>query len=196
MPLQGDEAREGAHRALARPGGAPGAPDADAHRGRQEPAQPPGARRERGPAHPFVPADGSLRPARAQAQRGLFFLLWRRRERHLGAAPQMMLTRGVGGQGEDWRVMVKVLGELRQKRYQTNPLWFLSCIMEGVAFCEKPSISVIPGKDRTFLLTELCETGSPLAVHTSCCRSEDEYCPKVLTVILIHGWFIKLQVST
>lgn len=58
--LQGDEAREGACRALARPRGAPGAPDADAHRGRQEPAQPPGARRERGPAHPLVPADGSL----------------------------------------------------------------------------------------------------------------------------------------
>lgn len=137
LPLQGAEAREGACRSLARPGGAPGAPDADAHRGRQEPAQPPGARRARGPADPFVPADGSLRPARAQAQRGLLFLLWSRGERHLGAAPQRLDNRGVRGQGEDVRLMVKVLGEVRQKRYKTNPLFFLSCIIEGVAFCEK-----------------------------------------------------------
>lgn len=63
LPPQGAEAREGACGALARPRGVPGASDADAHRGRQEPAQPPGARRERGPADPFVPADNSVRPA-------------------------------------------------------------------------------------------------------------------------------------
>lgn len=137
LPLQGDEAREGACRPVARPGGTPGSPDADAHRGGQEPAQPPGARRERGPDDPFIPADGSLRPARAQAQRGLFFLLWSWGERHLGAAPQRLDNTGVRGQGEDMRLLVKVLGEVRQKRYKTILLVFLSCIIEGVAFCER-----------------------------------------------------------
>ena len=113
--FQGAEAREGACRALARPGGAPGAPDADAHRGCQEPAQPPGARRERGPSEPFVPADGSLRPARAQTQRGL---LWCWGERHLGAARQQLDNTGVRGQGEEMKLMVKVLGD--RERYKNK----------------------------------------------------------------------------
>lgn len=121
LPInQGDEAREGACRALARPGGAPGTPDADAYRGCQEPAQPPGARRERGPADPFVPADGSLWPARAKAQRGLFLLLRRWGERHLGATPHVLDNTGVRGQGEDMRLMVKMLGEVRQERCKTD----------------------------------------------------------------------------
>lgn len=95
-PRQGDEARQGAHRALARPGGAPGAPDADAHRGCQEPAQPAGARRERGPADPIAPADGSQRTARVQTQWGLFLILWSRGERHLGATPQILDNTGLG----------------------------------------------------------------------------------------------------
>lgn len=125
LPLQGDEAREGAFRALARPGGAPGAPDADAHRGRQEPAQPAGARRERGHVLPFVPADGSLRPARAQAQRGLFFLLWSCGERHLGAAPQILDNTGGRGQGEDVRLTVKVLGEVEKVQNNSTVLFIL-----------------------------------------------------------------------
>lgn len=193
--LQGDEAREGALRALAKPGGATGASDADAHRGCQEPAQPPGARRERGPAEPLVPADGSLRPARAQ--RGLLFLLWSRGERHLGAAPQRLDNTGVRGQGEDMRLMVKVFGE-RSDRKGTKQIHcsFYLVSSRGWLLVKKHKNSVIQGKDCTFFLTELCETDSLFAVHTLCCRSEDEYYPKVLTVILINSWFIKLQVST
>lgn len=148
LPLQGAEARKGAHRSLARPGGAPGPPDADAHGGRPEPAQPPGARRERGPADPFVPADGSLRPARAQAQRGLFFLLRSRGERHLGAAPQRLDSTGVRGRGEDTRLMVKVLGE---KRYKTkSTVLFISHHRGRGFFVKKCTSSVIRGKGRTF----------------------------------------------
>lgn len=132
LPLQGAEAREGACGALARPGGAPGAPDADAHRGCQEPAQPPGARRERGPADPLVPADGSLRPARAQTQRGL---LWSWGERHLGAAPQRLDNTGVRGQGEDMQLMVKVLGD--RERYKRNPLFFYLVSSRGELFIKK-----------------------------------------------------------
>lgn len=193
LPLQGDEAREGAYRALARPGGAPGAPDADAHRGRQEPAQPAGARRERGHVLPFVPADGSLRPARAQAQRGLFFLLWSCGERHLGAAPQILGNTGGRGQGQDMRLTVKVLGEVEKVQNNSTVLFYLVSSREWL-FVKKCTNSVIRGKDCTFILTELCEIGSLFALHTSCCR--DEYCPKRLTVILNNGWFIKLQVRT
>lgn len=90
-PIQRAEAGAGAHRALARPGRAPRAADADADRGRPQPAQPPGARRERRPGRPFVPADGSPRPARAQTRRGLLLRLRSGGERHLGAAPQMSM---------------------------------------------------------------------------------------------------------
>lgn len=178
LPPQGAEARQGARRSLARPGGASGPPDADAHRGGQEPAQPPGARRERGPTDPFDPADVSLRPARAQAQRGLLFLLWRRGERHLGAAPQRLDSTGVRGQGEDMRLMVKVLGE---KRYKTQPLFFFYLVSSRAwLLVKKRTNSVIRGKRSTFFFpTDLCETGSFFAVHTLCCRSEDEYGPKV-----------------
>lgn len=63
----------------------------------------------------------------------------------------------------------------RQKRYQKKAHnSFETCTMEVAACCKKNgSTSVM--QNGTFFPAELCETGSVFAVHTSCCRSEDEY---------------------
>lgn len=128
--LQGAEAWAGACGALARPGGAPGAPHADADRGCQKPAQPPGARGERRPVLPLEPADGSLRPGWAQAGRAVIFSC---RERHLGATTQISDNTGeVGNREKTWQWTFLE----RLKRYKTRHLlfFFLPCIKEGVAF--------------------------------------------------------------
>lgn len=157
--LQGAEAWAWACGALARPGGAPGAADADADWGCQKPAQPPGARGERGPVLPLEPADGSLRPGRAQAGRGVIFSC---RERHLGATAQISDNTGeVGDREKTWQWTCWE----RLKRYKTrHPLFFfLSCVKQGVAFfLKKFAHLVVGGRDCTFLSDRVVWNWFPL----------------------------------
>lgn len=104
------------------------------------------------------------------------------------------------------RLMVKVLGEVRQKRYKTKPLFFffyyyyffISYHRDVAAFLRKKRTrSVMRGKHCTFFLTELCETGSLFLLYTHHVADQKmNIVHKVLTVVLINSWFIKLQVST
>lgn len=115
-----------------RPPGTRGTSRSEAREGTRRPLRP---RRRLTPTSPSPSQAGPLLPPPPE----------------LGRAPPRCcstthwITQGVRGQGEDMRLMVKVLGEVRQKRYKTKPLffffyyyYFLSRIIEmWRLFCEK-----------------------------------------------------------